>query len=165
MSSRLDRNAPNASRHSEPIVYCFADGTIQSITMQDYLSAHPEHTEQDFAQIKAVSDSLQRMHDANDRKHNRYRIEEDFDFAAAFIASGDIELCDRLIRAEQRSVAWNAAARLLQAGRLTIAQRRRFIAYFLQGRSIAEIARMEKTRRQTISESIHRISRELRRYI
>ena len=165
MSSRLDRNEPNASRHSEPIVYCFADGTIQSITMQDYLSAHPEHTEQDFAQIKAVSDSLQRMHDANDRQHNRCRIEEDFDFAAAFIASGDIELCDRLICAEQRSIAWNAAARLLQAGRLTIAQRRRFIAYFLQGRSIAEIARMEKTRKQTISESIHRISRELRRYI
>lgn len=127
MSSRLDRNETNANRHSEPIVYCFADGTIQSITMQDYLSAHPEHTEQDFAQIKAVSDSLQRMHDANDRKHNRCRIEEDFDFAAAFIASGDIELCDRLIRAEQRSIAWNAAARLLQAGRLTIAQRRRFI--------------------------------------
>lgn len=165
MSSRLDRNAPNANRHSEPIVYCFADGTIQSITMQDYLSAHPEHTEQDFAQIKAVSDSLQRMHDANDRKHNRCRIEEDFDFAAAFIASGDIELCDRLIRAEQRSVAWNAAARLLQAGRLTIAQRRRFIAYFLQGKSISEISKEEKVRQSVITKSIDRLARRLRRYI
>ena len=165
MSSRLDRNEPNASRHSEPIVYCFADGTIQSITMQDYLSAHPEHTEQDFAQIKAVSDSLQRMHDASDRKHNRCRIEEDFDFAAAFIASGDIELCDRLIRAEQRSVAWNAAARLLQAGRLTIAQRRRFIAYFLQGKSISEISKEEKVRQSVITKSIDRLARRLRRYI
>lgn len=165
MSSRLDRNEPNASRHSEPIVYCFADGTIQSITMQDYLSAHPEHTEQDFAQIKAVSDSLQRMHDANDRKHNRCRIEADFDFAAAFIASGDIELCDRLIRAEQRSVAWNAAARLLQAGRLTIAQRRRFIAYFLQGKSISEISKEEKVRQSVITKSIDRLARRLRRYI
>ena len=165
MSSRLDRNDPNASRHSEPIVYCFADGTIQSITMQDYLAAHPAHTEQDFAQIKAESDSLQRMHDANDRKHNRCRIEEDFDFAAAFIASGDIELCDRLIRAEQRSIAWNAAARLLQAGRLTMAQRRRFIAYFLQGKSIAEISKEEKVRQQVISKSIDRLARRLRRYI
>lgn len=133
--------------------------------MQDYLSAHPEHTEQDFAQIKAVSDSLQRMHDANDRKHNRCRIEEDFDFAAAFIASGDIELCDRLIRAEQRSVAWNAAARLLQAGRLTIAQRRRFIAYFLQGKSISEISKEEKVRQSVITKSIDRLARRLRRYI
>lgn len=133
--------------------------------MQDYLSAHPEHTEQDFAQIKAVSDSLQRMHDANDRKHNRCRIEEDFDFAAAFIASGDIELCDRLIRAEQRSIAWNAAARLLQAGRLTIAQRRRFIAYFLQGKSISEISKEEKVRQSVITKSIDRLARRLRRYI
>ena len=105
------------------------------------------------------------MHDANDRKHNRCRIEEDFDFAAAFIASGDIELCDRLIRAEQRSVAWNAAARLLQAGRLTIAQRRRFIAYFLQGKSISEISKEEKVRQSVITKSIDRLARRLRRYI
>ena len=47
-----------ANRDSDGIVYCFADGTTQTICLDDYLRINPEYTAEDFYKIKELSDTL-----------------------------------------------------------------------------------------------------------
>lgn len=42
---------------SPNIVYRFADGKVE-ITLEDYLKSNPQKNEQDFAELKALSDEI-----------------------------------------------------------------------------------------------------------
>lgn len=65
-------------------------------------------------------------------------------------------------RKEQLRFAFRVAARLLHSGKLTAVQRRCFIAYFIKGKTVAEIAHDEKTYRMTIWRHIRRLEAALR---
>ena len=73
-----------------------------------------------------------------------------------------IKQLEHLLRQEQRCFAFRVAARLLHSGKLTAVQRRCFIAYFIEGKTVAEIARAEKTYRMTIWRHIRRLEAALR---
>ena len=45
------------NRYSKGIVYKFADGIVE-ITLEDYLRDNPDKTEEDFAELKAMSDEI-----------------------------------------------------------------------------------------------------------
>lgn len=45
------------NKFSNGIVYQFADGCVE-ITLADYLKANPDKTEQDYVQLKAISDEI-----------------------------------------------------------------------------------------------------------
>lgn len=69
---------------------------------------------------------------------------------------------ESLLRKEQLRFAFRVAARLLHSGKLTAVQRRCFIAYFIKGKTVAEIAHDEKTYRMTIWRHIRRLEAALR---
>lgn len=149
-----------ANKHSEDIVYCFADGTTQVIRLVDYLRENPEYTAEDFRRIKEVSDGLHRAHYEADSKNGYYKADVDFD-TIHIAAPEQTEPLLTLLQRERRRLAVRAARTLLRHGRLSPAQKRRFIAYFLHGESVAEISRNENVKHQSISESIQRMSRML----
>lgn len=149
-----------ANKHSEDIVYCFVDGTTQVIRLVDYLRENPEYTAEDFRRIKEVSDGLHRAHYEADSKNGYYKADVDFD-TIHIAAPEQTEPLSTLLQRERRRLAVRATRTLLRHGRLSPAQKRRFIAYFLHGESVAEISRNENVKHQSISESIQRMSRML----
>lgn len=152
------------NRSSEHIIYCFADGTTKVITMDDYLREHPEHTAEDFKRIKQISDEMYRTDYHADQRYSNWKADEDFDHAAALLASMEELPLDRVIRLEHWRTARQAAHQLLRSGRLTPVQRRRFIAYFIHGKSLAEITREENIHHKSTRECILRLTERLRQF-
>ena len=59
----LSKEEWNANKDSTSIIYCFEDGTTKEITMAEYLRAHPEHSAEDFGELRKISaDWLHRYH-------------------------------------------------------------------------------------------------------
>ena len=83
-------------------------------------------------------------------------------FLIVHIASSELGPLESLLRKEQLRFAFRVAARLLHSGKLTAVQRRCFIAYFIKGKTVAEIAHDEKTYRMTIWRHIRRLEAALR---
>lgn len=158
----LSKQEWNANKDSTSIIYCFADGTTREITMQEYLRIHPEHSAEDFRIIKQLSDELLHTCYLSDKRVENNLADGDFDYLTKHIASPTIGPLEHLLRQEQRCFAFRIAARLLHSGKLTAVQRRCFIAYFIEGKTVAEIARAEKTYRMTIWRHIRRLEAALR---
>lgn len=151
-----------ANKHSEDIVYCFADGTTQVIRLVDYLRENPEYTAEDFRRIKEVSDGLHRAHYEADSKNGYYKADVDFD-TIHIAAPEETEPLLTLLQRERRRLAVRAARTLLRHGRLSPAQKRRFIAYFLHGKRVKDIAQAEGVKHQNIYKSISRLNELLRK--
>lgn len=151
-----------ANKHSEDIVYCFADGTTQVIRLADYLRENSEYTAEDFHRIKEVSDGLHRAHYEADSIYEYKKADVDLD-AIHIAAPQETEPLSTLIQRERRRLAVRAARTLLRHGRLSPAQKRRFIAYFLHGKRVKDIAQAEGVKHQNIYKSISRLNELLRK--
>ena len=46
------------NKYSPNIVYRFYDDEIIEVSLEDYLKENPDKTEQDFAELKALSDEI-----------------------------------------------------------------------------------------------------------
>ena len=91
-----------------------------------------------------------------------WKADKDFSGLAALVPSPEPGPLESLLRKEQLRFAFRVAARLLHSGKLTAVQRRCFIAYFIKGKTVAEIAHDEKTYRMTIWRHIRRLEAALR---
>ena len=158
----LSKEEWNANKDSTSIIYCFEDGTTKEITMAEYQRAHPEHSAEDFRIIKELSDELLYHDYHSDNYHGYWKADKDFSGLAALVPSPEPEPLESLLRKEQLRFAFRVAARLLHSGKLTAIQRRCFIAYFIKGKTVAEIAHDEKTYRMTIWRHIRRLEAALR---
>ena len=157
------KNEWAANRDSEGIVYCFADGTTQVIRLVDYLLENPEYTAEDFRRIKEASDDLYYERFQSDVLYGNKTSDTDFDTIAAMLPAPDPEPCLKVVHREQRRLAVRAALTLLHSGTLSPVQRKRFIAYFLHGKSVSEIARKERVNRSSIWRGLHRIAGQLQK--
>lgn len=124
------------NKFSPNIVYRFADGIVE-VTLQDYLRDNPGKTEQDFAELKVLSDEIYYIQDRDDTRYGKRKntlgaIEESERFATG---SPDIELIQNTDEQNARA----AAMQLLDSDDLTDIQRRRFILHFFQGLSYRQI--------------------------
>ena len=149
------------NKFSPNIVYRFADGVVK-VTLQDYLRDNPGKTEQDFAELKALSDEIYYIQDRDDtrygkRKNTLGRIEESERFATG---SPDMELIQNTDEQNARA----AAMQLLDSGDLTEIQRRRFILHFFQGLSYRQIAHQENVHFTSVQESIEAANAKLKKY-
>lgn len=158
----LSKEEWNANKDSTSIIYCFEDGTTKEITMAEYLRAHPEHSAEDFRINKELSDELLYHDYHSDNYHGYWKADKDFSGLAALVPSPEPGPLESLLRKEQLRFAFRVAARLLHSGKLTAVQRRCFIAYFIKGKTVAEIAHDEKTYRMTIWRHIRRLEAALR---
>lgn len=149
------------NKFSPNIVYRFADGTVE-VTLQDYLRDNPGKTEQDFVELKALSDEIYYIQDRNDtrygkRKNTLGNIEESELFATAAL---DVMLIQN--NDERNAIA--AAMLLLESGDLTEIQRRRFMLHFFQGLSYRQIAQHENVHFTSVQESIETANAKLKKY-
>ena len=120
--------------------------------MEGFLRDNPDKTEEDFAALKALSDEIYYQQDRQEQRTSRHDVSisgmEEMDIAA--VPAIDVEL----IRKSEEEKALGAARRLLDSGKLTPAQRRRFLLHFFQGFSTRHIARMEGVHQRAVWDSL-----------
>lgn len=145
------------NKFSNGIVYRFADQTIE-ITLESYLAENPGKTEQDFRELKALSDAIyleqDRLEDAQSGK-SRISIFEAEDAGLYATRPLDEEWTERYIEIQNRRYAQQALHQLLQTGILTETQRRRFLLHVFKGMSTRQIARLDGTSHQAVSKSLN----------
>lgn len=149
------------NKFSPNIVYRFADG-VAEVTLQDYLRDNPGKTEQDFAELKALSDEIYYIQDRDDTRYGKRKntlgsIEESERFSTEALEMELIQNND-----EQNALA--AAMQLLDSGELTEIQRRRFMQHFFQGLSYRQIAEHENVHFTSVQESIVAANAKLKKY-
>lgn len=148
------------NRYSQGIVYKFADGIVE-ITLEDYLRDNPDKTEEDFAELKAMSDEIYYQQDRQEYRvsHRNVSISGMEDTLVASALSVDAELIQK---AEEKK-ALEAAIRLLESGKLTDVQKRRFYLHFFQGLSTRQIAKLEGINQKTAWESLMWAEKKLKK--
>lgn len=148
------------NKYSEGIVYKTANQIIE-ISLDDYLKANPDKTEQDFKELKALSDKI---YLEQDRTENRITQKTLFlentkqiqDVTALTIEENYIEKLDK----QYISLAFK---KFLKDSSLTEVQKRRFIMHIFKNLSIRKIAEIENVHFTSVQESITSAKRKLKK--
>ncbi len=148
------------NRYSQGIVYKFADGIVE-VTLEDYLRDNPDQTEDDFAQLKALSDEIYYLQDRQEQRTSRYDVSLSGMEEAAVAPAPPIDI--ELIRKSEETKVLEAARQLLDSGRLTPVQQRRFLLHFFQGLSTRQIAKLEGVNQKTVWESLMWAEKKLKK--
>lgn len=149
------------NKYSESIVYRTANQIIE-ISLSDYLEANPDKTEQDFNELKALSDEiyLEQVREENRVTQRTFSLENTKqvqDVTALTIEENYIEKLDK-----QHIVL--AFKKFLKDGSLTEIQKRRFIMHVLKNLSLREIAKIEKVHFTSVQESVDSAKRKLKNF-
>ncbi|MFI3213265.1 MAG: RNA polymerase subunit sigma-24 [Eubacteriales bacterium] len=138
---------------SEHIVYRFADSIVE-VTMEDYLRQNPDKTEEDFRELKALSDEMYHQDVIIENRTTRDNVS---------ITGLEETITDlrptplqELIHNQDGQAALEAAYQLLEGRNLTEKQKRRFIQHFFHNRSLRQIADDEGVHFTSVDECIHR---------
>ncbi|MDD3393241.1 MAG: RNA polymerase subunit sigma-24 [Anaerotignum sp.] len=149
------------NKFSEGIVYRFADRIVE-ITLDDYLAENPGKTEQDFLELKALSDEIYHEQVINENRTSRLDISINGMEETEALATGSLDT--ELIHKSDMKKATEAAKRLLDSGDLTQVQRRRFLLHFFQGLSYRQIASCEGVHFTSVHESIEAATAKLQKF-
>ena len=134
-------------RDPDAIVYPTADGKTVRITREDFPS------EEEFLAFKAWSDENFHKEDNRDVTENRYRVSlDDLSEAALAVPAIDVVMDLKQQRAEQKRKASDMVVQLKD--KLTETQFRRLWMYGVEGKTLEEIAAIEKVAFQSVHESI-----------
>lgn len=149
------------NKFSEGIVYRFADRIVE-VTLENYLAENPGKTEQDFLELKALSDEIYHDQDLADNRYNKRKRTlngmEEADKPSA------LSMDEQFIRKHDETNARKAADRLLHSGKLTEIQQRRFVQHFFQGLSIRQIAALDNVDYRAVWDSLHWASKKLKNF-
>jgi DNA-directed RNA polymerase specialized sigma24 family protein len=149
------------NKFSEGIVYRFADRIVE-ITLDDYLTENPGKTEQDFLELKALSDEIYHEQVINENRTSRLDISiNGMEETEALATVSPDKTLSHKIDVEN---AMEAAKRLLDSGDLTEVQRRRFLLHFFQGLSYRQIASREGVHFTSVHESIEAATAKLKKF-
>lgn len=149
------------NKYSEGIVYKFADGIVE-VTLADYLRDNPDKTEQDFQTLKALSDEMYHEQDLDEAAYGKRARKLDWLAESEEYAAPSADMT--LIHNSEKGQALKAAKRLLESGKLTEVQRRRFILHFFQGFSTRQIAKMEGVRQRAVWDSLMWAGKKLKKF-
>lgn len=145
----FNKNSLYALNKKDPdaIVYPTADGKTVRITREDFPS------EEEFIAFKAWSDESFHKEDNRDVTENRYRVSlDDLSEAALAVPAIDVVMDQKQQRAEQLRKASDMVVKLKD--KLTETQFRRLWMYGVEGKTLEEIAAIEKVAFQSVHESI-----------
>ena len=151
------------NKDREGIVYQFADGKELEISLTEYLRDNPGKTEQDFLELKALSDGIYYEQALEDTRYGKQKqtlgqLEDSEQFATPPIDT-------LLIHNSEKGQALKAARLLLSSGDLTEVQRRRFLLHFFEGLSYRQLAVREDVHFTSVQESIEAAVRKLQKYL
>jgi len=123
-------------RDPDAIVYPTADGKTVRITREDFPS------EEEFLAFKAWSDENFHKEDNRDVTENRYRVSlDDLSEAALAVPAIDVVMDQKQQRAEQKRKASDMVVQLKD--KLTETQFRRLWMYYVEEKTLEEIAEAE----------------------
>lgn len=151
------------NKNREGIVYQFSDGSEMEISLAEYLQFNSDKTEQDFLELKAMSDNIYYEQALEDTRYGKQKqslgkLEDSEQFAAPSIDT-------MLIQNSEKGQVLKAAKILLENGDLTEIQRRRFIRHFFEGQSYRQLAMLENVHFTSVQESIEAAVRKLKKYL
>lgn len=149
------------NKFSQGIVYKFADRIVE-ITLSDYLAENPEKTEQDFLELKALSDEIYHQQDVTENRTSRLNVSINGLEETEQLAT--VSLDTELIHRSDVKKAVKAAQKLLESGLLTEVQRRRFLLHFYQGLSIRQIADRESVHQRAVWDSLQWSAKKLKKF-
>ena len=144
------------NKYSPHIVYRFHNEIVK-VSLEDYLKENPDKTEQDFAELKALSDEIYYEQDRAENAQTPkdicsiHGLEE-----TALCATRPLEdeWEERITEARDRLHARIALEQLFAAGVLTEVQKRRFRLHVFRGLSTRQIGRLEGTSHQVVAKSL-----------
>ncbi len=144
------------NKHSPHIVYRFNDRIVE-VKLDDYLKENPGMTEQDFGELKAISDQIYYDQDRADHAQTRKDcsltgLEETVACATRPL---DEEWEENLEEYQNRCLVWRAFEKLLADGVLTDIQKRRFYLHIFKGMSTRRIGKLEGKSHQAIAKSLN----------
>lgn len=134
----------------------------QTIWLEDYLSANPGKSAEDFAKIKALSDEL--YHEQVIVEHRTGRLDVTINGLEETEQLATVSIDTELIHKADTGKALKAAKLLLNSGKLTEVQRRRFMLHFFKGLSIRQIAELEQVDFRAVWESLHWATKKLKKF-
>lgn len=149
------------NKYSEGIVYKFADGIVE-VTLADYLRDNPGKTAEDFAKLKALSDELYHEQDLDETAYGKRARKLEWLTESEEYAAPSVDIT--LIHNSDKGQALKAAKRLLESGKLTEIQRRRFLLHYFKGLSIRQIAGLEQVDYRAVWESLHWSTKKLKNF-
>ena len=149
------------NKYSEGIVYKFADGIVE-VTLADYLRDNPDKTAEDFAKLKALSDELYHEQDLDETAYGKRARKLDWLAESEEYATPSVDIT--LIHNSDKGQALKAAKCLLESGKLTKVQRRRFLLHYFKGLSIRQIAGLEQVDYRAVWESLHWSTKKLKNF-
>ena len=153
------------NKYSPNIVYRFHDEIIE-VSLEDYLKENPDKTEQDFAELKALSDEIyyeqDRAESAQTRKDISIHGLEEMDCCSTRPLEEELE--ELAAEAQNRRCARLALERLLSAGVLTEVQKRRFRLHVFRDLSTRQIGRLEGTSHQAVAKSLNLAIEKMKKF-
>lgn len=149
------------NKYSEGIVYKFADGVVE-ITLEDYLLDNPDKTTEDFAELKALSDEI--YHEQVIQMNRTSRLNVSIDGMEGQESLSVPAVDTQLIRQQEETLALEAARQLLDSGKLTEIQKRRFLLYYMEGLSTRQIAAVEGVHQRAVWDSLMWIGKKLKKF-
>ena len=156
-----------ANKNAKSIVYRFANMTVE-ITLEVYLRENPGKTEDDFAELKALSDSIYLEQDKDDYRQTRKNVSLNGmgETAACAVPSPETEMIAQVEQSEHTAKEKRRRELGLKAFEtLTEVQRRRFLLYHVDGLTEEQIAKRENATHQAVSKSLYWVERKIRKFL
>ena len=150
------------NKYSDGIVYSFCNGSALEVTLEDYLTENPDKTEQDFKELKKLSDEIYLEQDRDEYNQTRKNIT--MCNMENLIDSTELPLNEAYIDMLDRQAAVSAFNRLLESGSLTEVQERRFRLYIINGLSMRKIAETEGVTYHAVALSIKEAKQALKKF-
>lgn len=148
------------NKYSQGIVYQFADGIIE-VTLEEYLRENPDKTEDDFKELKALSDDI--YYQQVKQEYRVSYLDVSINGMEDTIAAPNASVEAELIRKGEEKKAFESVKRLLESGNLTVVQKRRFSLYFFHGLSTRQIAKLEGVHQRAVWDSLMWAEKKLKK--
>jgi len=151
------------NKYSKGIVYRFINEIVE-ITLERYLSENPEKTENDFLILKKLSDEIYlkqvRNENAMTKKNTSLNsLEETYAFSTESLEDKyfySLDKKDEPTLIDTIDILNNC---------LTATQKRRYLLYHFQGKTMDEIADLEHVDKSSVFDSLSSAKKKIKKYL
>lgn len=155
------------NKFSDGIVYRYGNQII-TVTLADYLAENPDKKEQDFRELKAVSDAIyfKQDRDGNAQTKKNSPFDKLDETALCCVQSPEEIIADAIDAQEAAERRRQRLAMVKHAlGKLTDTQRKRYLLYVVNGLSTWRIAEIEGRNQKTVYECLQVSEKKIKKIL
>ena len=146
------------NKFSQNIVYRFGD-KVKEVTLDDFLRDNPSFTKENFDSYKKISDEM--FHDEDNSDNYFYKKKLSINTMDESKFTRVESRLDEMIAEEEKQELLEITYQILQYGKITKIQKRRFLLY-INGSSTRQIAQSEEVSQMAIWKSINAINKKIK---